>query len=578
LPWSRFALNQITNRQLCGVAGSITDAKVTSRVNSGRSTDLRWRKFEYENGRALNPRRSLHSWPNIDGYWPSENLVIAIGVGLLGFAMYLWQLTVPEFIQFYDSGVYLAAPIHFVSGVVPYKDFTFLEPPGIILLLSPLGFVSRIWGSHDAFIVGRVVSAFVTALNAGLLAYLVRHRGRIAMLIAGVGLALLPVASFVSSGIRLEPYCICFILIGSLSIFSREEKHENLTNRDFAIGGLFFGFAALIKLWALFPFVALVITLLPRYGGRVFRMVGASSAVFVSLCLPFFALAPVQFISQVFVEQLNRKAIPSDTVGIAHRLIFLTGLTSTSFAPTVAEAVFVFAVMTCLVAATFWRRVHRSHLDTFLVLAALVSVVAILIAPESYNYYGYFTAPFLVGVVGILFGRWSTVTRNLIVRIPVSRPLRRISSWLVTVSAAVLIFALVLYVTTFYTNYAWANGYWARNFDGITRLIPRGSCVVYDQASYGVYANRLISSKPGCPSVVDPSGMWMAWGYQLIAPARAFTAEWKSYFETAQYVVLSHPGAAGIPWNKNLSDWFNKNYQLISSSSYVHIYKHVAPA
>ena len=492
--------------------------------------------------------------------------------------MYLWQLTVPEFIQFYDSGVYLAAPIHFVSGVVPYRDFTFLEPPGIILILSPLGFISRIWGSHDAFIVGRVVSAFVTALNTGLLAYLVRHRGRVAMLISGVGLALLPIASFVSSGIRLEPYCICFILIGSLFIFSREERHETITNRDFAIGGLFFGFAGLIKLWALFPFVALVITLLPRYRRRVFRMVGVSSVVFVSLCLPFFALAPDKFMSQVLVEQLNRKAIPSDTVGIAHRLIFLTGLTSTSFAPTAAEAVFVFAVLGCIVAATFWRRVHRDQIDTFLLLAALLSVLAILAAPESYNYYGYFTAPFLLGVVGILFGSWSPVVRDLLRRIPISKPLRSVSSWLVAVSAVGLTFGLVLYVTTFYTNYAWANGYWSRDFDAITRLIPHGSCVVYDQVSYGVYANRLISSKPGCPSVVDPSGMWMAWGYQLISPARAFTAQWKSYFETAQYAVLSHPGAAAIPWDKNLSDWFNANYHLISGANYVYIYMHDAPA
>lgn len=521
----------------------------------------------------MNQQRSENSWPNS---WPSENLVIAVGVGLLGFAIYLWQLSVPEFIQFYDSGVYLAAPIHLVSGVIPYRDFTFLEPPGIILLLSPLGLVSRIWGSHDAFIVGRVVSAFVTALNAGLLAYLVRHRGRIAMLISGVGLVLLPVASFVSSGIRLEPYCICFILLGSLFVFSREEKLGTLRNRDLAISGVFFGLAALIKLWAIFPFVALVLTLLPRYGRRVFHMVGVSGAVFISVCLPFLALAPVKFISQVFVEQLNREAIPSDTVGITHRLIFLTGLNPTSLVSTAAVAVFVFGLLACLVAATFWRRDQRGHLDTFLVLAALLSVLAILAAPESYNYYGYFTAPFLLGVVGILFGHWSPVAGNLIRRIPVSKPLRRISSWLVTISAAALTFALVLYVTTFYTNYAWANGYWSRDFNAITHLIPRGSCVVYDQVSYGVFANRLQSSKPGCPSVVDPSGMWMAWGYQLIPPAHAFTAEWKSYFEKAQYVVLSHPGAQGIPWDKNLSDWFKRNYQLISSSSYVHIYRQVA--
>src|SRR5665213_228005 len=144
----------------------------------------------------------------------TDRHAIAYGVGLLSLGLSLWQLTRPGFFSFYDSGVYLAASIHFISGSIPYRDFVFVQPPGIVLLMSPVALFSRIFGSHDGFVVARMISALVTALNATLLAWLVRHRGRTAMLIAGGGLALLPVASFVSTGVMLEPYLIFFVLLG----------------------------------------------------------------------------------------------------------------------------------------------------------------------------------------------------------------------------------------------------------------------------------------------------------------------------------------------------------------------------
>ena len=218
----------------------------------------------------------------------SQSLVIAISVGLLAFGTYLWQLTVPIYLQLYDSGVYTAAAIHMVSGDLPYRDFVFVQPPGIVLIMSPIALFSRVFGSHDGFIIARVMSAFVTAFNASLLAWLVRHHGRIAMLIAGCGLALTPVAVFFSSGVRLEPYCICFVLLGSLSILHSDGERGRLSTRRLAVGGLLFGVAALVEFWAFFPFIALVICLVPRYRNRVLVFIGAAGATFVALALPFF--------------------------------------------------------------------------------------------------------------------------------------------------------------------------------------------------------------------------------------------------------------------------------------------------
>jgi hypothetical protein len=507
--------------------------------------------------------------------WFSHGSVIAVGIGLVALAMYLWQLTVPEYLQPYDSGVYLAATIHFVSGMMPYRTFTFVQPPGICLLLAPIGIYSRIFGSHDGFIVARVFSATTTALNTTLLALLVRRRGRTAMLVAGAGLALIPVASFVSSGIELDPYCICFALLGSLFLLSRLEKRGRLTNWELLIGGALFGAAALMKLWAVFPFIAIVISLIPQCRSRVLHLFAAAGGVFAVASLPFFIAAPQNFLSQVFVEQLNRKTIPSDTASIGERLIYMSGLKFTSIAPTGREVAVAFVVFGCLIVAAFWRRLGNEAVDAFLLLAAVISVAGLLVAPESYNYYGYFTAPFLLGVLGLCVGRLGAPAKIFFGRISMSQPVKRFVRWSGAVCAAALLGSLVLYVTTFYTNYAWGAGFWAPRANVITALIPRGSCVLYDQEAYGIFANRAMSSQHECPIVVDSGGVWMAWGYGAIPPAPAFAAQWKSYFEVAQYAVLSSPRAQWVPWDASLTAWFNKHYRLISDREDIYIYKRV---
>ena len=98
----------------------------------------------------------------------------------------------------------VGAVIHFVNGVMPHRDFAFPQPPGIVLLLSPLGPL-RASGEHgDAFVTGRVVMALVATLNVSLLAWLLRHKGGAAMLVAGVAMALTPVACPVSTGVKID--------------------------------------------------------------------------------------------------------------------------------------------------------------------------------------------------------------------------------------------------------------------------------------------------------------------------------------------------------------------------------------
>lgn len=510
-------------------------------------------------------------------WWRSERVKfsdaqsIALGVGLLSLALSLWQLTQPGYIDFYDSGVYFAASFHLMSGALPYRDFNFVQPPGIVVLLSPVALIGRLVGTHDGFIVGRVLSAVVTAFNASLLALLLRHRGRSAMLIGGAGLALLPVASFVSSGLRLEPYLIFFVLAGSLMVFPRHAGGNASTLR-LVLGGLLFGVAAAVKLWAFFPFIALAVCLVPRFRARVLAFVGAAATGFLVLCLPFFVPAPRAFLSEVFTQQLGRKANATNDGGVIFRLKAMTGFIDTSLAPTSKEVVIAFVALVVLVVAAYSRRVKSEAVDVYLLAVAVISVAGLLVGPDSYNYYGYFTAPFLLGVLAVSLSRLAGPVRKLVRADRAPPGLRRIGAWAYAAGAVALLVALVLEGTQFYTSYAAAWGYSDYPYSAITNLVPAGSCVVYNQVSYGMFTNRLQSSTPDCPDVVDPTGLWMACGYQLVAPPPRCVATWKSYFEAAQYVVLSLPYTPGVAWDPSLRAWFRSNYYLLFGQPYIYIY------
>jgi hypothetical protein len=348
-----------------------------------------------------------------------------------------------------------------------------------MVIMSPVALYARIFGGHDGFVLARIVSAVVTALNASFLAVLVRHRGRVAMVVAGAGLALLPVAIFVSSGLRLEPYCVCFILIGSLVVFSHDTAGLATSNRRLLVGGVLLGVAVLVKLWAVFPLVALIVCLVPRYRRRALLPLAAAVTTFAVVSLPFFVSAPRNFLSQVFVEQLSRKAdAVTGAQSVIGRLMDMTGFSSTTIAPNGAVVVVSFVVFVLLVAAAFARRLEREAFDVYWLLATVITVTGLLAAPEYLNYYGYFAAPFLLGLLGLSLGRLGPSIGPVVQRLRLSKEVRRIIVAVSSLALAVLLFALVLFSTTFYSKAA-RFGIAQTAISPISNYVPKGSCVCW---------------------------------------------------------------------------------------------------
>jgi hypothetical protein len=104
----------------------------------------------------------------------------------------------------------------------------------------------------------------------------------------------------------------------------------------------------------------------------------------------------------------------------------------------------------------------------------------------------------------------------------------------------------------------------------IDRLIPPGACVLTDQVSVTLAANRFESTDPGCPQLVDSLGTTLALSDGLkpqtgAAKVARVNAAWDQAFSHAQYVILTATNIRRIAWTPQLEAYlasqFNQIYQ-----------------
>jgi hypothetical protein len=100
------------------------------------------------------------------------------------------------------------------------------------------------------------------------------------------------------------------------------------------------------------------------------------------------------------------------------------------------------------------------------------------------------------------------------------------------------------------------------------QLVPAGACVLTDQSSYLIIANRFSSSVPGCSPMVDSLGTDLALSGGL-RPATgagndpAVAAVWRSAFGHAQYVWLTYQNGHRVPWTPSLRAYFSTSFTVI---------------
>jgi len=208
----------------------------------------------------------------------------------------------------YDDGVYFSASALLLRGVLPYRDFVFVHPPGILYFL---GIVSWLADPAHAFAAARVLMCAVGGVNVLLVGLLAaRAAGPFGGIVAAALYAIYPDAVSAERSAYLEPV----LNLACLSAMLTRERRPLL-------GGFLCGAACAVKLWGGIWIIAALVTM-KRDRLRFLAGAIAAGVVFV---VPIALPALDAFVSQTLVFQFSRP--PDGTLSLLTRVreIFLSG-------------------------------------------------------------------------------------------------------------------------------------------------------------------------------------------------------------------------------------------------------------
>ncbi|HTW00396.1 MAG TPA: phospholipid carrier-dependent glycosyltransferase [Streptosporangiaceae bacterium] len=516
-------------------------------------------------------------------------LIIA-AAALLALALRLYQLSRPGFllsVNEYDDGPYFGSAVRLVNGALPYKDFLIVQPPGITLLMLPVALVSKATGTAWGMAIGRILTALAGAVAVALAGLLVRHRGALATIIACGLMAVYPDSIQAAKTVLVEPWLVLFCLIGALAVFDGD--HFTTSRRRLIWGGVAFGFGGAVEPWAIFPVLVVAALALPR-PRRLLAYAGGVAAGFLVPVVPFAALAPKQFYDATIVAQIGSR--PDATrAALWIRLADMTGLADVkrpSHLLILAVTLLIIAIVAGSVGLSFlltWR--PPPVLDWFALGSGGLVLLAFFWSDQFHYHFAAFLAPFLALSIALPV---SALVRDIRLAFGgdpaaagpggaggVGGATPPVLLWGATFLAglAVLIMAFV--------QFSWeTNNAPHLKLSVVThaqRLIPPGSCLLADEVSFAVMANRLVSDVPGCSLLLDATGTNYAYSHGRDPETGAaryarVDAVWTYAFDHAQYVWLSGLNNHRVAWTPQLRAYFQSHFtQILSAGNAGHLYR-----
>jgi hypothetical protein len=511
---------------------------------------------------------------------------MAIGT-LVALGIRLFTLTRPGFLTQpteYDDGVYLGAAIRLTQGVMPYRDYAFVQPPGILLLMTPVAWFARVTSTAAGLAAARVLTALASTACVPLAGRLVRRRGIVATALTCAILAVYPPDIAAAHTLLLEPWMNLLCLLGANAAFT----DGRLTDRTarLAWAGAALGFASVVKFWAMAPATVLLGCCLlvadQHATRRLAAYVSALGTVFVAALAPFvLSGGPRTFLRSTVTYQAVRTGSPAP---LSLRLAHITGLTdllnyhghlawaggTSLFADSITAdtapaqpgltSSLVALILAAILAAGLvlgWREIAMA--EWFALVTAVLALIAICVYSAFFYHYPAFPGPWLAIVSGVAL---STLVARL-------RPtLRRTAAGLV---AAVLAAAMVIQLIQV-SQVTLPPG-----LSEIADAIPPGACVISDEVSLLISADRFDAAKPGCPVVIDSLATTLAITGGVSVQAGAdrdlkAQAAWQAILGKAQYVWLSPNVWRRLPWS---AVWgppasFNAEFkQIVPATSYI---------
>jgi hypothetical protein len=427
----------------------------------------------------------------------------------------------------YDDGVYSAAATNFVHGVMPYQSFVWVEPPGTVIFLAPLGLLGRLIGTQDMLAVGRVLTIVVTAANAGLVAWLVRCRGRLVMAIAGLTMACFPLTPVADHTLNMEPYFVLYVLLAALTAF--DGKGALASPRRLLFAGVLLAVATSFKVWGIALLIALLIACWRQWRHAAYASIGYVAAFFV-VSLPFLIMSPFAYWHQMVISQIHRTQDRTN-LSVLHRLAIVLGVTNEHVTGQ-HQAVTVVALVALMLVAAFVFVVRRrtvNRLEWFVLAGIVLLSFGLFHASQFYDHYAYATAALFLPLVAVMIGR--------LVALDVGPA--RVRPAVVGIAVLVVLGAFAVPKTLYETRITMAGTQVAN--PAIDASLPKDACVVGDHPIVLIVANRWNPSSH-CELQPDPFGLWIQYeefpppGYQPYP--KALVRTWQHALNQAAAVVL----------------------------------------
>lgn len=406
----------------------------------------------------------------------------------------------------YDGPVYYTAAAGLANGLLPYRDFLLLHPPGIVLALLPFAAVGRIVGHSEALTAAGVFWMALGAVNAVLVSRILRPYGRVAALAGGLFYAVFLPAIRVEESTTLETVTsLC--LLGAMLLVSRPMTNRMLPTRVFVLAGVLLGLSAGVKIWGVVIGVAVVVWCFAAAGRRagIATLLGSALGV-TAVCLPFFLSAPSAMWRMVVEDQVGRRRVG---VPWEVRLRDMVGLSEIHVRHDLTVLVLVLVAVAVGFALAALSRTGRLAATVF-----LTSWVLLVTSPSWSVDYASLAAPPLAVIVGaaaaqlLIWFRW------------------RVTQVLVAVGLAA---GLVLYATMSLPNWVVDEPFPGRELGRVLADTP--GCVTSDHPAALIQTRVLQRNLDrGCVLMADLGG----YSYDLrpgadLQVGRARNPQWQAF-------------------------------------------------
>ena len=304
----------------------------------------------------------------------------------------------------YDDGVYFGASAAFVHGLIPYKDFVLVHPPGILLILAPFTWISKLTSDSFAFYAARIFFMLIGATSTALIYVIAKRFNKPAALIAATIYAVWNPVVRVERTAYLEGIGSLALLVALYLI-----PKAKTSKIQISFAGLALGIAVSTKLWFAVPVVIIFAWLvLNKEFLRALIFGSVSFGTFLSIIAWFWYQAGSRFWELIITAQIHRANFQ---LPLRTRIDQIFNFTSLTFLHN-SNLRFVVGVAIVTLLTIPFIRFFKKHDQGILILFLFAAQFVVLLqTPVFFNAYPSFVAATLALIAGITLGEFH---RNII--------------------------------------------------------------------------------------------------------------------------------------------------------------------